>query len=454
MQAIHHPDIGDMTPPYRLDELNFESLNEAGDKRSYVRLFLAFTDCTSAREQIGRTYKQFRNTPYALSYSELAALFSLSKPRIGQIMDKWNKYGEQPGQSGRPRLLNPDQWDRVVSFIDNRYKGHRPATIAAIRDFILREFDAPLSSDSIRSIITYSREVRAVHGERMESGRVDCPTDAIDAWFEKMREVFVEQIPAEFVVNVDEVGAGGTELDRDVQCVVPARHLGDTVPLPNELKVDHATMMAAIAADGTALKPLIVVQRKTLDAELRAAGYTDDRILFAHSPTGYINTAIFLKWISEIYIPYLRGRRTMKQYDGTAVLILDGCSCHDRARVNTLLAGENVSVQYIPAHSSDQLQFLDLGIFAVMKSHMAYALTDAAFSAVTRHVMRMFNAWQMATTPVNVVNAFRRGGFVTSWNKKVGMSFVEIDERYASKVRHFQQNPELSIQKDRRRTRL
>ena len=52
-------------------------------------------------------------------------------------------------------------------------------------------------------------------------------------------------------------------------------------------------MIAAIAADGDALQPMIVIHRQTVDEELRVLGYTNSALILAHSPTGYVNTKIF-----------------------------------------------------------------------------------------------------------------------------------------------------------------
>ena len=408
----------------------------------------------SVGEQIATVYAFCQNERFPVSYEELARAFLLSKQRIGQIMLKWKLYGVESGPSGRPRLLTQEEVDQVITFINERYLNQRPATLSSIGQYIRDEFDRSLGTEQIRSILKYNSRVRFVEGVRMETGRVDCPSTSIDSWFSSMTDVCANNIPAAFVLNVDEVGTGGPELDRDVRCIVPSTHIGPTVPIPNELRVDHSTMIAAIAASGQALKPLIVLQRKTVDAELRAVGYSNDKILYAHSPTGYINSNIFLRWVSEICVPYLREQRKRTGYLGEAALLLDGCSCHDPERITALLAPENAKAHFLPAHSSDQIQPLDLGIFGVMKARMAGMQTDASFGPVSRQIMRMFDAWQMTTTPSNVVMAFRRAGLKVTWKQTEHDTYVSVDTRYATKVRHLQQQDGFLIERDRRRTTL
>ncbi|KAH0795722.1 DDE superfamily endonuclease containing protein [Histomonas meleagridis] len=160
----------------------------------------------------------------------------------------------------------------------------------------------------------------------MEADRVHCDESQIDEWFKQFHETFEFPIPASFVVNVDEVGFGGRELDRDVSCVVPMEYVGNEIPIEQDVNVDHHTMIAAIVADGSVIKPLIVIQRETVDLELLQLGYTTDKITYSKSDTGYINARIFKKWLDDCYLKDLQIRRQITGYDGPAILILDGCS--------------------------------------------------------------------------------------------------------------------------------
>ncbi|KAH0799812.1 DDE-domain-containing protein [Histomonas meleagridis] len=198
----------------------------------------------------------------------------------------------------------------------------------------------------------------------MEADRVHCDESQIDEWFKQFHETFEFPIPASFVVNVDEVGFGGRELDRDVSCVVPMEYVGNEIPIEQDVNVDHHTMIAAIVADGSVIKPLIVIQRETVDLELLQLGYTTDKITYSKSDTGYINARIFKKWLDDCYLKDLQIRRQITGYDGPAILILDGCSCHGTDGIDDYLSENNVYLRYIPLHSSDQLQFFDIGLFA------------------------------------------------------------------------------------------
>jgi hypothetical protein len=60
-------------------------------------------------------------------------------------------------------------------------------------------------------------------------------------------------------------------------------------------------------------------------------------------------------------------QRIKSDCTGAAVLILDGCICHNTERVQTILDEQGILLRFIPLHSLDQTQPLDLGVFGNLK---------------------------------------------------------------------------------------
>ena len=86
--------------------------------------------------------------------------------------------------------------------------------------------------------------------------------------------------------------------------------------------------MAGISADGTTLKPMLILQRDTLETELILRGYTVDEIHFARSENGYMTTHLFNAWAQHSFFPQLREKRQSRRYSVPILLILDGFGCH------------------------------------------------------------------------------------------------------------------------------
>jgi hypothetical protein len=83
-----------------------------------------------------------------------------------------------------------------------------------------------------------------------------------------------------------------------------------------------------IAADGTYLRPLLILPRKTIGNELVEQGVTSELTMMVYQEHGFISTVRFEEWCEDVCFPALEKRRQSVGYWGEAVLILDGLTCH------------------------------------------------------------------------------------------------------------------------------
>lgn len=440
--------------PITINEIDFKYLRE---DRFEIALSLFQEHCQNAsskREQIFILYSRGQDSIPKLSMDDIGILFQISRQRVWKTIQQFKKWNGI-GTVGRPTLLSKEQWEVVDTYINNQFEQKAPCTFQRLLNFIYETFGLLFSLDTIRHIFYYNNKYRNVKGIRMEANRVLCDEKEIDKWFDDLKSTFSFQIPAAFITNVDEVGFGGREMDRDTTCVVPNCYVGDTIPVSQDIEIDHHTMIAAIVADGSYVKPLIVIQRDTIDTELIQLGYTYDKVLFSKSDTGYINSKIFKKWLIECYIKDVEAKRITHNYYGPAILILDGCSCHGTTEFVDILEEKNIFLRFIPSHSSDQIQPLDLGIFANLKGRMSNIYLDSDLSIQTREVIRIFDSFVMASLPRCIIGAFRRSGIVLRYSRNDETLLVDVDERYANNVRHFQQNPDISLSyKNRKRIKI
>jgi hypothetical protein len=100
--------------------------------------------------------------------------------------------------------------------------------------------------------------------------------------------------------------------------------------------IKRATRVGEIVASGKALDALVIVPRKTMEIELIAWGYGGSNIRFMYQENGFITTLIFEDWITNVLIPYIAEERIQSDYTGSAVLLLDGCICHNTERIPTI----------------------------------------------------------------------------------------------------------------------
>ena len=116
-------------------------------------------------------------------------------------------------------------------------------------------------------------------------------------------------------------------------------------------------------------------------------------------------------------------------------LDMNGFGCHTSEGFLEPAEQENVICQLISVHTSDQLQPLDLGIFANQKRWQSNVSVDDTLNRQTKQLIKILDSYRMATTPKNVIGAFRKGGIVTWLDDSTLTLMVRVDPTYATRVR-------------------
>jgi hypothetical protein len=155
---------------------------------------------------------------------------------------------------------------------------------------------------------------------------------------------------------------------------------------------------------------LIVIPRKTYDADLASTGITDEKVTIYSQSKGYTDRPIFLSWLTEVFLPEVQRRREAFDYSGRTVLILDNCTAHMGPEVDELCAEHGVAFCPLPPHSSNQIQPLDLSTFGITKRHIARVNRMENVNIQSTHIAQVVSSFMSAASPLNVVGTFRRAG--------------------------------------------
>ena len=122
------------------------------------------------------------------------------------------------------------------------------------------EFDLNVNIKSLRSLIARSDLFTTVLGERMEDTRIYSDPAKIDEYYRTINErIRVGNIPAEFIINIDEVSFEAYADARKTRRIVPTRYPLKSISVPMSRAEKRATILAGICADGTTLKPMVVL---------------------------------------------------------------------------------------------------------------------------------------------------------------------------------------------------
>ena len=122
---------------------------------------------------------------------------------------------------------------------------------------------------------------------------------------------------------MDETGINEYANAKKKQVVVDKNFPGDKTEYPVERNTNSSTLVACIAADGTGIPPLLVVKHRTVREVVEEMCWTDEKVTFAHSESGFITRDIFMRWLREVFIPNVNETGKNREH-GTAGLPPDG----------------------------------------------------------------------------------------------------------------------------------
>ena len=400
-----------------------------------------FHRCTSERQQVHLVKLwSLDHFPRPISMQQIADFFQIAKSTVAWHLTKPFDLanGCKSGCSGRPSVFDEETAKSLKVFIKTRFESRFPCGYEDIRDFLWDQHELVVNPVTLRSWVSRCSEFRSVDGVPMEDTRVLCSEEAIDAFFAKLEEIInVAEIPSAFVMNIDEAGFDQFADRRRSKRIVPGEYDLKTVPTPVSRTEKHATLLAGICADGYCLKPMLILQRDTMECELLRLGYTIDKVCYGHSQTGFMNTTLFLFWAEHAFLPEIRDRRAKLDYSGPALLLLDGFGVHHSAAFEAMCEEENIILLFYPPHSSDQLQPCDLGLFANQKRWQGNISVDSRLNKQTKQAIKVLDSLRMAATPKNITGAFRKSGIVNRYDTNSGHLLARVDRSSATAVRHY-----------------
>jgi hypothetical protein len=203
----------------------------------------------------------------------------------------------------------------------------------------------------------------------MEEARMHVMDQDIYNYFGRLKEV-LENCPAPLAYNMDEMGHEEYADRKEKTVVVPSNVQGQ-VYYEVSRQGKRITLVACVAADGSFVKPSLIISRKTFEDELVLFGFVPgENVDFYNQGKAYMDHDIFYTWLRDTLIPDIVKKRKALHYKGPACLILDNCSSHKGDDVDALCEKYNLKLLWIPPHSSHFLQPLDVSFFGVAKNRI------------------------------------------------------------------------------------
>jgi hypothetical protein len=381
---------------------------------AYVQQLLesdsAFLESTTFREQCAHSCAVLRDRHQPkFTWSVIAQIFGVARSTIQEHVALYKLRGNSPGTAGRPSCLTREELEELVQQITECYDRARPLSIHDLLAYISNNFDLNISPDTLYHILQRESRIRSITALPCEDKRLQVPEHEIIHYFHCLAAT-ISGVPPHFVFNVDEMGHQDWADAGKKTCYVPSTCTHSEIRYPVSRTGKRLTLIACICADGSHLRPCLIIPRKTFENELFALGFAPDQLEIYSQSKSFIDIDIFNDWFKDTFVPTVTERKQKYQYDGPTYLIMDNCSAHHGRIFDELCQQHNIVPIMLPPHSSNQLQPLDLSTFGATKKNIHSVNTSDKLNIQTKHIVRVLVGFLRAVVPPNVIMTFRNAG--------------------------------------------
>lgn len=396
------------------------------DVAEFLRTNPEFAASTTSRERCYHACRLLRDEcAPPVSYRTIGDVLGLAPGTVAKNYAKFKVKGSEIGRAGRPPILLIDEYEEVIRKILRCHEERCPMTVFQVCEMIRERWGKEMIPDTFYKIAKKDPRIRSCTAIAMENVRLAVSQEDIDNHFEYLRDT-IDHVPAHFVFNMDEMGHQPWADALAITCFVPAEYPDQTVHYPVSRQGKRVTLIACIAADGSVLRPAVIIPRKTYDDHLQQYGLTEEKLDVYHQQKGYIDRDIFETWFRDTFAAEIVSRRKKYNYQGPAYLIMDNCSAHVHGELFENLCQELCIIPvFIPPHSSHLLQMLDLSLFGVTKRAISRLNKCRKRYVQMEHIADIVEGFLKSASPRNIVASFQMGGISLTLNEDLKV-FVNV----------------------------
>lgn len=367
--------------------------------------------CETFTDQIGILCKYLRNNGLLVSYERIGKMFNKSR---FVVFNHHTNYLRGYRYDGRPTILSNEEIEILQNKIKELHSSFPPKypTYAEILDMINEMFNKTIRIDTLRKMVNsnWNHIFKTCTGKAMDSDRVEVSINDIESNLMELRQA-IQNVPINFCFNIDEMGHSEFADAVIKTVIVPINYEHEEAQIPVDRSGKHASCIACISPKGLFCPPQYTIQRKTIDDNIYNY-ISKESLQIVETDSGYINSQSFLSWINNKFLPELHFLRRRFNYFGRAVIITDGLSAHYNAFSQINLQQENLYIHFLTAHSSDQTQPLDLGIFGGMKRFMPNFKNRCDLSPAGNQILKIHQSLEQMCTEQNCRAAFKAAGLI------------------------------------------
>jgi hypothetical protein len=181
------------------------------------------------------------------------------------------------GHQGQPPLLNETQPTRLRRKIYEAYEQRHPLSIVEVAKFISAEFGLNILPNTLDHILSRDPAIKSCKAIPMDVKRAEVTVDDIRAHFTHLFTT-ISSAPDHLMFNMDEMRHQELNDSTEKVCFVPVYYSEDLVYYPVSRTGKRITLLACIAADGSFLKPAVVIPRKIDNGDLLLFRITPEKV--------------------------------------------------------------------------------------------------------------------------------------------------------------------------------
>ena len=275
----------------------------------------------------------------------------------------------------------------------------------------------------------------------LEDVRYNVNGSDIDAYYEFL-ESKIAEVDFRFFFNIDETGEDEFVDFHIVRVFVPADTNPESIKIPVSRKQKRFTIIHTICTDGTYNDLYLILPRMTIESDIFTI-IDKSRVRMAYQKNGFVTDLIFKDFWENWFIFQMHEKRKKYNYVGLAVVIMDNHRSHHKVVGGniddkvTFIPEENLLIVWLVPHASEQIQPLDLGIFAIQKRETQKQKKDEDLTLLSNVILRAITGMQKASTYKNIFGAFRSAGIIVKVKSVECTQVLSIDRSQAHKVRHW-----------------
>lgn len=391
---------------------------------------------------IGEQLRILRNTFMTVTVNDICKIFNISIRKYYSEIKEDNKSKQfQPLPPSRKLLTNEEE-SILINKIKNYQINNNCLTGQEVRKKaeklyfkrtnISRNFTRDWFHDFCKR---HESKIKRIKASSLEEARSHIKPEEIEDYIKKIESLMQNPPNPLLLINFDETGFGKRP-DKGKRKTILVSNSCNKTPYWQEIKDQHhISLVAAITAACTSLRPLLLSHRKTMDPDINGTFFERWGSYF-YTSKGYMNAKSMIFWVQNILAPYVMQCRDRIGQDQRCVIIADGCSCHFPEEVMQEIEKiGNIEVILLPAHSSHITQMLDRSAFAAIKRKYSFLQYDEDLvSKFTKKLIRIKKSYQSTMNEELIKSSWEAAGFKINILRGVVTGY-EFKEEFKERLR-------------------